>query len=182
MLDQQQAPHRPPRRATDTTRPLTLRAAATMDADAVLDALGSTPKGLSSQEAAGRLKEFGPNALVSHGARPLEILANQFRNPLLILLISTAVVSAFVGEKTDAVIILTIIAMSVGLGFVNEFRSAVSVEELHSQLRHMALTLRDGKTVTVDVTTLRPRRRGAAVGGRRGAGGPPSVARGFPAM
>lgn len=99
MLDQQQAPHRPPRRATDTTRPLTLRAAATMDADAVLDALGSTPKGLSSQEAAGRLKEFGPIALVSHGARPLEILANQFRNPLLIPLISTAVVSAFVGEK-----------------------------------------------------------------------------------
>ena len=100
--------------------------------------------------------EVGPNALVSHGARPLRILLNQFHNPLLILLIGTAVVSAFVGEKTDAIIILTIIGMSVGLGFVNEYRSARSVEELHSQLRHKALTLRDGKPVSVDVTTLVP--------------------------
>ena len=65
-------------------------------------------------------------------------------------------VSAFVGETTDAIIILTIIAMSIGLGFVNEYRSARAVEELHSQLRHKALTLRDAKPVTVDVTTLVP--------------------------
>ena len=69
---------------------------------------------------------------MSHGARPLSVLLNQFDNPLLILLIGTAVVSAFVGEETDAVIILTIVAMSVGLGFVNEYRSARAVEELHS--------------------------------------------------
>ena len=93
---------------------------------------------------------------MSHGARPLKILLNQFHNPLLILLISTAVLSAFVGEKTDAIIILTIIAMSVGLGFADEYRSARAVEELHSQPRHKALTLRDAKPVTVDVTTLVP--------------------------
>jgi Mg2+-importing ATPase len=127
-----------------------------METDAVLDALASTPEGLSSQEAARRLQQVGPNALVSHGARPLKILLNQFRNPLLILLIGTAVVSAFVGETTDAIIILTIIAMSVVLGFVNEYRSARAVEELHSQLRHKALTLRDAKPVAIDVTMLVP--------------------------
>jgi P-type Mg2+ transporter len=83
-------------------------------------------------------------------------LLNQLRNPLLILLVATAVMSAFVGDKTDATIILVIISMSVGLGFINEYRSARAVEELHSQLRHKALTLRDGKMVSVDVTTLVP--------------------------
>jgi P-type Mg2+ transporter len=156
MLDQQPTIREPPRHATSESTPLTLRSAATMDADAVLVALGSTSQGLSSEEAARRLQQVGPNALVSHGARPLKILLNQFHNPLLILLISTAVVSAFVGETTDAIIILTIIAMSVGLGFVNEYRSARAVEEMHSQLRHRALTLRDAKPVTVDVTMLVP--------------------------
>jgi P-type Mg2+ transporter len=136
--------------------PLQLRSAATIDAAAVLERLASSPEGLSAEEAARRLERVGPNALVSHGARPLAILVRQLRNPLLILLVSTAVVSAFVGERTDAIIILTIIAMSVGLGFVNEYRSARAVEALHSQLRHKAVTLRDGKPTSVDVTGLVP--------------------------
>jgi Cation transporter/ATPase, N-terminus len=108
----------PPTRAT-SSRPLDLRSAATMGAAAVVAALSSTPDGLSSAEAARRLNEVGPNALVSHGTRPLTILLNQLRNPLLIPFVSTAVVSAFVGERTDAIIIISIIALTVGLGFVN---------------------------------------------------------------
>ena len=142
-------------------RPLALSAAATTDTDEVLATLDSGPDGLSSGEAARRLREVGPNALVSHGARPLVILLRQLRNPLLILLVTTALVSAFVGERTDAIIILTIIGLSVGLGFVNEYRSARAVEELHSQLRHKALTLRDGKRISVDVTDARSGGRGA---------------------
>jgi P-type Mg2+ transporter len=79
-----------------------------------------------------------------------------FKNPLLILLIGTALVSAFVGETTNAIIILSIVGLSVGLGFVNEYRSERAVEELHSQLRHTALVIRNGKPATVDVTTLVP--------------------------
>ena len=109
-----------------------------MDCDAVLAELGSTPEGLSTDEAGRRLADVGPNALRSHGARPLAVLARQFKNPLLILLIGTALVSAFVGETTNAIIILSIVGLSVGLGFVNEYRSERAVEELHSQLRHTA--------------------------------------------
>jgi P-type Mg2+ transporter len=135
---------------------LELRSAASLGGDAVLEKLASSRQGLSSEEAARRLETVGPNALRSHGARPLVIFLRQLRNPLLILLVTTAVVSAFVGEGTDAVIILAIIALSVGLGFFNEYRSARAVEELHSQLRHTALALRDGRPVAVDVTLLVP--------------------------
>jgi P-type Mg2+ transporter len=162
-------------------RPLPLRDAAPMTSDAVLDVVASTSQGLSSEEATRRLEDVGPNALASHGARPWATLASQLRNPLLILLVGTAVVSAFVGDRTDAIIILTIIALSVGLGFINEYRSAQAVEELHSQLRHKSLALRDGKPVSVD-DHARPGRRRSAVGGGRRAGRSAAAARGSPGM
>jgi P-type Mg2+ transporter len=127
-----------------------------MDVDAVLQQLDSSADGLSSDEADRRLAAIGPNALRSHGARPLEVLARQFKNPILILLISTAVIAASVGESTNAIIILAIIGLSVGLGFVNEYRSERAVEQLHSQLRHTTLALRDDRPVALDVTMLVP--------------------------
>jgi P-type Mg2+ transporter len=133
-----------------------LHVAATMAADAVVEMLASTPQGLTSGEASRRLTEVGPNALRSHGARPLAVLARQLRNPLLILLVSAALASFFVGEGTDAAIIMAIIGLSVGLGFFNEYRSERAVEALHSQLRHTSLALRDGKATAVDVTDLVP--------------------------
>jgi P-type Mg2+ transporter len=83
-------------------RALQLRWAAAMETDAVLEKLASSSQGLSSEEAGRRLEEAGPNALRSHGARPVAIFVRQLRNPLLILLVTTAVVSAFVGKATDA--------------------------------------------------------------------------------
>jgi Mg2+-importing ATPase len=133
-----------------------LASAAALPADAVLKRLGSTARGLSLDEVRVRLARVGPNALRSHGARPLAVLVRQLRNPLLILLVAAALTSFAVGERTSAAIILAIICMSVGLGFFNEYRSELAVEALHSQLRHTALVVREGKPVAVDVTELVP--------------------------
>ncbi|MBS1676039.1 MAG: magnesium-translocating P-type ATPase [Actinobacteria bacterium] len=135
---------------------LDLRTAAATTPDEVLAALGSGGEGLSGAEAERRLVRLGPNALRSHGARPLVVLLRQLRNPLLILLVTAALISAFVGEGTDAAIILAIIGLSVGLGFFNEFRSEQAVEALHSRLRHRASAIRDGRRTSVDVTELVP--------------------------
>jgi P-type Mg2+ transporter len=135
---------------------LALASAATLPADEVLTRLESTAAGLSHDQARARLARVGANALRSHGARPLEVLLRQLRNPLLILLVAAAVTSFAVGERTSALIILLIICLSVGLGFFNEYRSELEVEALHSQLRHSALALRDGEPAAVDVTELVP--------------------------
>ena len=119
--------------------PLTLSAAAVLPAPDVLGHLQSSAVGLSSEQAGRRLQQVGPNALRSHGARPLAVLMRQLRNPLLMLLVAAALTSFVVGERTSALIILAIIGMSVGLGFFNEYRSELAVEALHSQLRHTAL-------------------------------------------
>ena len=69
----------------------------------------------------------------------------------LLLLLAAAAVSGLTGDPTDAVIIGVIVALSVGLGFVNEYRSEQAVDALHAQIRHTALVVRDGAPQRVDV-------------------------------
>jgi Mg2+-importing ATPase len=120
----------------------------------VLADVGGTTAGLTAAEARRRLAEHGPNAVASHRARPLAVLARQVRSPLLGLLLAAAVASAVVGEQHDALIIGVIVALSVGLGFVNEYRAERAAEALHDQVRHQAVALRDGRPATVAVTEL----------------------------
>jgi Mg2+-importing ATPase len=123
----------------------------------LLQQLGVTADaGLSSTEAARRLTQWGPNAVSSHRARLLPVLWHQLRSPLLVLLLAAAVASYFTGERSDAVIIGVIVGLSVGLGFVNEYRAEKAAEALHSQIRHQAVVIRDGRPVSIDVTGLVP--------------------------
>ncbi len=112
--------------------------------------------GLSADEARRRLHTYGPNALRSHGARALPVLARQLRNPLLLLLLAAAAVSGLTGDASGGVIIGVIVTLSVGLGFFNEYRSEQAVEALHSQIRSTALVVRDGTPSRVPVTELVP--------------------------
>ena len=136
--------------------PLGLAQAAELPVDEVLHALGSSRAGLDDAEAARRTARYGANAVRSHGARPLAVLLRQLRSPLLILLVVAASVSGAVGERTDAVIIICIVALSTGLGFVNEYRSERAVEELHSRIRHRTTVTRGGRAEQLDVTELVP--------------------------
>ena len=122
----------------------------------ILRQLDATRSGLSSEDVADRQARWGPNAVSSHQARLLPVLWHQLRSPLLGLLVAAAIASYFVGERSDAVIIGGIVAVSVGLGFFNEYRAEKAAEALHSQLRHQTVVMRNGQRVTVDVIALVP--------------------------
>jgi Mg2+-importing ATPase len=139
-----------------TAGQLDLASAARLAAAEALGALDSNSGGLTGAEARARLEQIGPNTLQTHGVRALAVFASQLRSPFLLLLLATAVASVFFGERTDALIIFLISGLSVGLGFVSEYRSARAVDALHSQLRHTIVALRDGKESVVDVTELVP--------------------------
>jgi Mg2+-importing ATPase len=130
--------------------------AASLPVEVVLERVSSTPQGLASPEAARRLAEIGPNAVRTHQVGAVAVLARQFNSALMLLLLVAALVSAFLGERTDAAIIGAILAISVGLGFVNEYRAERAVQALHEQIRQHAPTLRDGGWKDVDVTELVP--------------------------
>ena len=141
---------------TNEPQQLELAAAAALPVADALSELGSSEAGLSSVEAGRRLAVDGPNALLSHGVSALSVLVRQLRSYLLLLLLVAAVVSAVVGDRTEALIIGGIMLMSIGLSFLNEYRSERAVEALHSQIRHLAFVDRDGKPTEVSVTEIVP--------------------------
>ena len=102
--------------------------------------------GLTSAEAAQRLRQDGPNAFGGEGRRgPLKVLLSQFASPLVLILVAASLVSIAVGDRVEAGIILTIVAMSALLGFVQEARSEAAVAALQARLALRASVIRDGK-------------------------------------
>jgi len=137
-------------------RPVELRTAASMEGGQVLALLGTTSAGLTTEEVQRRLSRLGPNAVRSHRAGAVRVLLRQLRSPLLVLLAVTASASFFVGEHTDALIIGLILAASVGLGFVNEYRAERAAQALHDKIRHQAVVVRNGHPRSIDVVDLVP--------------------------
>lgn len=138
------------------SRQMSITDAAGLTADQVTEKLGSGTAGLTGGEAARRLSEVGPNAVRTHRASGWSVLGRQLGSPILMLLLITAVLSLFLGDATNSIVIGVILLVSVGLGFTNEFRAERAAEALHSRVTHRAVVLRDGSTQEVDVTALVP--------------------------
>jgi len=136
--------------------PLDLAAAGRLAVAEVLERLATNDGGLSTAEVAVRQREFGANVLATHRVTAWGVLARQLRNPLLILLLAAAAISAATGDTTDGGIIAAIVILSVGLGFVNEYRSEVAVAALHANVRYQASVWRDAAEQRADVRELVP--------------------------
>jgi len=143
-------------RSAEAEKGLTLAEAAAIAPGDALARLGTGEEGLPSAEARRRLRAWGPNAVRTHRAGALRTLGRQFRSPLLLLLAAAATVSFFLGERADAAIIGAILGLSIGLGFVNEYRAEAAAEALHSRIRHHVVVRRDGRWSDLDVTELVP--------------------------
>lgn len=103
-----------------------------MPVSAALDALATDrSNGISDEEASHRLAQYGPNELVERGGRgKLEILIEQFTNILTLLLIAAALVSAFLGDFLEAIVILIIVVLNGVLGYTQEYRAEQSMAAL----------------------------------------------------
>ncbi len=109
------------------------------------DATAPTP-GLTSQEAAARLQQFGPNDPAPRRRTSAAAeLVRLFLSPLVLMLLIAAVVSAFLGEAADAGIIIAIVLLSVAVDFVQTHRSAQAVARLQRRVAPTATVLRDGE-------------------------------------
>src|SRR5829696_1189712 len=85
-------------------------------------------RGLSSEEGAQRLREQGPNEIQrGEGVSPWRILAGQFKGALIWLLLAACVVSAVLGETTDAIAIGAILVINALVGFFQEYRAERAV-------------------------------------------------------
>ena len=135
---------------------LDLAAVALISPEEVLTRLGSGPDGLSPQEAAERLQRIGPNILATHRVRASAVLFEQIRNPILVLLLGAALVSGLTGGGTNAAIIAVIVGLSVGLGFINEYRAQKAMTALRAKIHQEAEVRRGGNAFRVPVADLVP--------------------------
>lgn len=101
--------------------------------------------GLTESEAEERFDRFGPNepAATQHHSF-LSDLWHAFANPLVLILVVAAVVSAFMGDRVDAAIIGTIVLLSTVIDLGQSYRSQRAVEKLRAQVAPTATVLRGG--------------------------------------
>lgn len=112
--------------------------------------LDCSEDGLSSQEAAARLEQHGPNELQSGKQKSIpRIFAEQFADFLVIILILAAIVSAILGDVESTVVILAVITMNAILGTVQTVKASASLDSLKRMSAPTAKVLRDGKVLQI---------------------------------
>jgi P-type Mg2+ transporter len=119
--------------------------------------LSTSADGLSAKEAEERLAKTGLNTIPDKDKRGwADILVAQIKSPLLLVLIFASLISGYLGEWTDAGIIITIIGASVILGFFQEYKSEKVLSELKRYYSYHAVVLRGREKVQVDSRELVP--------------------------
>ena len=121
-----------------------------LSTEEALASLVTSKSGLAETESTGRLKQFGENSIKSKSkTAPLLLLLNQFKNPIMIILIVATVISGSTGDLTDSLIIMAIVLASVALSFYQEYSANNVVEELRSRIQLQSSVLREGKPVDI---------------------------------
>jgi P-type Mg2+ transporter len=123
----------------------------------LLARLGAKSGGLTTQEAKKRLQRYGFNLLKpKKRSGTLILLLNQFKSPIILILLFAAILSSFLGDTTNALIILAIIFVSGMLGFWQERGAANAVEKLLALVQIKAAVLRDGNESEIPVEEIVP--------------------------
>ncbi len=117
----------------------------------------NTEQGLSSEKAKEMLERFGPNAIEeAKSLRPLQILANQFKSPIVYLLFFAVAMSFWFKEWLDGIAILIVIFINTAIGFYMEFKAQRSVLALKKLSSIPAKVLREGKLTEINSEEIVP--------------------------
>ena len=128
-----------------------------MSADALFEALGSSmAAGLSAEEAAQRLGQYGPNALEEKKTNPLLKFLGYFWGPIPWMIEIAAILSLIVHHWDDFAIILTLLIFNAAVGFWQEYKAGNAVEALKQSLALKSRVLRDKKWQEIDAKRLVP--------------------------
>ncbi len=129
----------------------------TQSTDQAFAQFNSGPAGLSQSEALERAAKYGPNEIqAAHRVSPWEILFEQFKNVLILILLGATAISLFLGHGVESIVIAVIVLFAVILGFVQEYRAERAIEALRQMAAPTATVLRDGEEVKVPAREVVP--------------------------
>jgi P-type Mg2+ transporter len=125
------------------------------DSIQVVGELESSNNGLTQDKVSDRIKMFGTNTLAKSTKRTaLRVFLSNFNNPLVLILLFASVVSFFLGQVVDGVIIATIIMLSATLNFAQEHRANLAAEKLKDRVSFRTTVVRNGKHQEIKVENL----------------------------
>jgi P-type Ca2+ transporter type 2C len=125
--------------------------------DETINRLGSDINGLSHDTAKERLSRFGANKLPEQRKTNIfKLIIKQFKDFLVLILAIAAIISWLTGHMIDVYVIIGVIFVNAGIGFIQEYRAEKSIESLKKLVKHNATVLRDNERMVVEATNLVP--------------------------
>jgi len=118
--------------------------------------LETSENGLSEEEAKRRLEIYGFNEVKKKRITFFQMLLLHIFNPIILLLLFASILSFFLGEKIDSMIILIIIGISLTLDLIQEHKASKAAEMLKERVSVTATVIREGKRREVKVSELVP--------------------------
>ncbi|WP_080797543.1 cation-translocating P-type ATPase [Arabiibacter massiliensis] len=138
-------------------KPAALRPWHAMPLEEVLAELNASPEGLSELAARERLAEVGPNELNAKPPRTLaQMVREQIGDPMVLILLVAAALSALLQEWAEAGIIFAIVVANALIGIVQERKAQTSLEALRNMSAPTARVIRDGAETVVPARELVP--------------------------
>lgn len=123
----------------------------------IIEHLKTSTKGLTKEEARKRLGQHGKNVLIAKRKKTVwQMLFQQFTDFMILILIAAAVVSGFIGEVTDTIVILAIVVLNAIVGVVQEWRAEKAMEALENMAASNARVIRDGQSLELPASDLVP--------------------------
>lgn len=116
----------------------------------------TSPSGLTSDEAAGRLREFGLNAVPDTSEHPLRMALDKFWAPVPWMLEAAIMLEVVLGKYVEGAVIAGLLVFNAALGLVQESRAQATLAALKSKLALNASVRRDGLWKTVPAANLVP--------------------------
>ena len=134
-----------------------------LSVDETLNELNADSAGLSSERAAERLAQYGPNKL-KEAEKPgfWKRFLTQLKDPMLLILLAAAGVSALTGaiagesEWAETIIILAVVLLNAVLGVLQESKAEAAIEALQTMTAATCKVLRDGKMAALHSDELVP--------------------------
>jgi len=125
--------------------------------ETLLEQLHSSPQGLTTSESQKRLIQYGANSLKQkRKSHTFSLLLNQFKSPIILILMGAAILSSFLGDIINSLIILAIVLFSGLLGFWQERGAADAIAKLLAMVEVKARILRDGKLKDIPLDEVVP--------------------------
>jgi len=115
------------------------------------------PDGLDDDSVRKKREEFGPNELTAKKRKsPLTIFLHQFADVMIVVLAAAAVISGFLGEVSDTIVIIVIIILNAIVGFVQEYRAEKAMEALQKMTVPKAKLIRKGQPSEIPSSEIVP--------------------------